>query len=127
MQRDASFRDDFGGSFGIFVARRGGWQINFNRPCYVTGIQLYVMLCLWVPPCVQGILLLGMFALVLLVIGELQPLITIKLSQATLKHGAHWLLSLLGPLLCPCLLLTCLLYTSPSPRDQRGSRMPSSA
>ena len=25
------------------------------------------------------------------------------------------------------LLLTCLLYTSPSPRDQRGSRMPSSA
>ena len=25
------------------------------------------------------------------------------------------------------LVLTCLLYTSPSPRDQRGSRMPSSA
>ena len=25
------------------------------------------------------------------------------------------------------LLYTCLLYTSPSPRDQRGSRMPSSA
>ena len=24
-------------------------------------------------------------------------------------------------------LLLCLLYTSPSPRDQRGSRMPSSA
>ena len=24
-------------------------------------------------------------------------------------------------------LFTCLLYTSPSPRDQRGSRMPSSA
>ena len=23
--------------------------------------------------------------------------------------------------------LSCLLYTSPSPRDQRGSRMPSSA
>ena len=23
--------------------------------------------------------------------------------------------------------VTCLLYTSPSPRDQRGSRMPSSA
>ena len=27
----------------------------------------------------------------------------------------------------PPLLLDCLLYTSPSPRDQRGSRMPSSA
>ena len=26
-----------------------------------------------------------------------------------------------------CHLKTCLLYTSPSPRDQRGSRMPSSA
>ena len=25
------------------------------------------------------------------------------------------------------LITTCLLYTSPSPRDQRGSRMPSSA
>ena len=25
------------------------------------------------------------------------------------------------------LIKTCLLYTSPSPRDQRGSRMPSSA
>ena len=27
----------------------------------------------------------------------------------------------------PYLFYTCLLYTSPSPRDQRGSRMPSSA
>ena len=26
-----------------------------------------------------------------------------------------------------CMWLLCLLYTSPSPRDQRGSRMPSSA
>ena len=28
---------------------------------------------------------------------------------------------------CPSLSSDCLLYTSPSPRDQRGSRMPSSA
>ena len=27
----------------------------------------------------------------------------------------------------PLIIGTCLLYTSPSPRDQRGSRMPSSA
>ena len=27
----------------------------------------------------------------------------------------------------PLMLIVCLLYTSPSPRDQRGSRMPSSA
>ena len=32
--------------------------------------------------------------------------------------------NIVGALLIPC---TCLLYTSPSPRDQRGSRMPSSA
>ena len=31
------------------------------------------------------------------------------------------------PLLPTSVLMTCLLYTSPSPRDQRGSRMPSSA
>ena len=28
---------------------------------------------------------------------------------------------------CSSIIVTCLLYTSPSPRDQRGSRMPSSA
>ena len=33
-------------------------------------------------------------------------------------HGDELVLGLVGP---------CLLYTSPSPRDQRGSRMPSSA
>ena len=30
-------------------------------------------------------------------------------------------------MLCQRLKINCLLYTSPSPRDQRGSRMPSSA
>ena len=29
--------------------------------------------------------------------------------------------------ICPTFVSCCLLYTSPSPRDQRGSRMPSSA
>ena len=33
----------------------------------------------------------------------------------------------LGDKKIPYQLLGCLLYTSPSPRDQRGSRMPSSA
>ena len=31
------------------------------------------------------------------------------------------------PLISTTLIMPCLLYTSPSPRDQRGSRMPSSA
>ena len=37
-----------------------------------------------------------------------------------------WLVTLIVGFLV-ALFLSCLLYTSPSPRDQRGSRMPSSA
>ena len=33
----------------------------------------------------------------------------------------------IAPSESPVLVYSCLLYTSPSPRDQRGSRMPSSA
>ena len=33
----------------------------------------------------------------------------------------------IGPVMFKPTLAACLLYTSPSPRDQRGSRMPSSA
>ena len=40
----------------------------------------------------------------------------------TWSGGDHVLVRLYKPLRCDC-----LLYTSPSPRDQRGSRMPSSA
>ena len=46
----------------------------------------------------------------------------------TLKKGE--LLTVLGPSGCgktTLLNITCLLYTSPSPRDMRRSRMPSSA
>ena len=39
-----------------------------------------------------------------------------------MHYGTSWLL-ILGTIG----LLTCLLYTSPSPRDKRQSRMPSSA
>ena len=41
----------------------------------------------------------------------------IALRPSGNDQGGHYFLSL----------TTCLLYTSPSPRDQRGSRMPSSA
>ena len=41
--------------------------------------------------------------------------------QADQLMTGRWKLNL-GPYI-----ITCLLYTSPSPRDQRGSRMPSSA
>ena len=40
----------------------------------------------------------------------------------------HWMLAIfLGSVFLSGYLIACLLYTSPSPRDQRGSRMPSSA
>ena len=45
-----------------------------------------------------------------------------KLSNEILEGATH-VLSCVPPLLSG----DCLLYTSPSPRDQRGSRMPSSA
>ena len=48
--------------FSVGDAICGALDIGVN-------IFFYVVLCLWVPPCVQGILLLGMFALVLLVIA----------------------------------------------------------
>ena len=38
-----------------------------------------------------------------------------------------WLPAITGIICLPFMVGTCLLYTSPSPRDQRGSRMPSSA
>ena len=40
-----------------------------------------------------------------------------KLRQLPFSHGAYMVVAI----------KRCLLYTSPSPRDQRGSRMPSSA
>ena len=48
------------------------------------------------------------------------------LSELT-KHPIKTRLSLSGTLVVGRDIVHCLLYTSPSPRDQRGSRMPSSA
>ena len=53
---------------------------------------------------------LGMFVAVIVTVASMQ-----------LEGGAQWTLIIAG------MVIGCLLYTSPSPRDQRGSRMPSSA
>ena len=55
------------------------------------------------------------------------------LFEAQTVHRQHWpagdieLATLLSVKTGGCPENCCLLYTSPSPRDQRGSRMPSSA
>ena len=46
------------------------------------------------------------------------PLLALVFSAFLLEAGVHGQLSILS---------VCLLYTSPSPRDKRQSRMPSSA
>ena len=51
----------------------------------------------------------------------------VDLSMAAILSGGHALLVGVPGLAKTLLVETCLLYTSPSPRDQRGSRMPSSA
>ena len=48
----------------------------------------------------------------------------VKMTSSFLKEGGTALLSLKA---ASERWMDCLLYTSPSPRDQRGSRMPSSA
>ena len=74
--------------------------------------------------------------------GEIDPKLTIVQSR-TLSAGGSWKLgisyleALFIAVICAPensheriddrFVMTCLLYTSPSPRDQRGSRMPSSA
>ena len=62
-------------------------------------------------------LVLGIMDLVNLAHGSLYMAGAYFAASFTGLTGSYWL----------GLLLACLLYTSPSPRDQRGSRMPSSA
>ena len=47
-------------------------------------------------------------------------------GRSSLRHRGV-VIALLAAVLGSILAYFCLLYTSPSPRDQRGSRMPSSA
>ena len=49
-----------------------------------------------------------------------------RYDLSNLRHHED-IMALGGRLSKDLYLTTCLLYTSPSPRDQRGSRMPSSA
>ena len=73
-----------------------------------------------VPPHPKGISIDGRMV-------TLKPLIASQfaeelfLSNSIDKDGTNWAYLPYGPF------EICLLYTSPSPRDQRGSRLPSSA
>ena len=48
-------------------------------------------------------------------------------SYKAVLEKTNWLRVMYTVLVILCSIWICLLYTSPSPRDQRGSRMPSSA
>ena len=82
------------------------------------------------PPCADALITAGIARCV---IAHRDPFPQVdgqgiaKLEQAgiTVEHGL--LESEAAETLKGFLLTVCLLYTSPSPRDQRGSRMPSSA
>ena len=60
--------------------------------------------------------------------GGLNYIISQIVDRVVVKHGESYSIynTLLGSVEAAKLEI-CLLYTSPSPRDQRGSRMPSSA
>ena len=72
------------------------------------------------------------FALIMKAFFLLAGYIVVLLSTNHIAEGDYWeneyysllLASILGMV---AISSACLLYTSPSPRDQRGSRMPSSA
>ena len=54
-------------------------------------------------------------------------LLSIVLNYISPRGDKKLRLRLIGLIVALILSKICLLYTSPSPRDQRGSRMPSSA
>ena len=56
-----------------------------------------------------------------------QPLALSRQGVYTLAFFVFWAITMATSALTTLLSMSCLLYTSPSPRDQRGSRMPSSA
>ena len=51
----------------------------------------------------------------------------VRYDKATQARGFYVTIGLFLVAPIGILIMYCLLYTSPSPRDQRGSRMPSSA
>ena len=55
------------------------------------------------------------------------PEVSYEYEGQPIVEAADFLVTGEGDLALPALCQHCLLYTSPSPRDQRGSRMPSSA
>ena len=60
---------------------------------------------------------------------EFDPKLGLAVAGTVVPPNVYYREQIFGDqkLRCKFAVLTCLLYTSPSPRDQRGSRMPSSA
>ena len=96
------------GALGRFDGQVGLFNSSSDAPCY----QCFVPS---LPPHAETCSAVGVVGALAGVIGSMMSLEAIKYIT-----GA-------GESLAGSIYLYCLLYTSPSPRDQRGSRMPSSA
>ena len=84
----------------------------------VFAASLFLFISGWLAPELTGLLAVAL----LVSFGVLDP------QQAVKGFGSPALITLMGLFaLSSGLFRSCLLYTSPSPRDKRQSRMPSSA
>ena len=94
------------------------WDVFRRAPSRVgrgVRVAVYFVVCFWV-----GRIFIGFLFLFLM-----RPFFAFRTKKPLhtgVRTGCHYLISL-----SVRLSVYCLLYTSPSPRDQRGSRMPSSA
>ena len=126
--------------------RSWGWRIPFLLSAALVMVGLYVRLKLHETPVFANAMarqervkiplfelfgqywapvLLGAGAMVVCyALFYISTVFSLSYGVATLGYSRE---TFLGLLCFAVLFMACLLYTSPSPRDQRGSRMPSSA
>ena len=112
----------------LFTTVSNASIISLNTSLMLNSITLYQIAKLGIIPCtccVEYLLYGRVFTskMVLAIVVTLMGVGLVSINELNYSD------STLGVFvaLCSVVSSSCLLYTSPSPRDQRGSRMPSSA